>query len=52
MNQIQASCIKLKVQDLTNVNKLGMPSRCTISLFGVVILLMQRYQGSQNSRTK
>lgn len=46
MNQRQVSCIKLKVQYLTNANKLGMPSRCTISLFGVVTLLMQGYQGS------
>lgn len=52
MNQRQVSCIKLKVQYLTNANKLGMPSRCTISLFGVVILLMQGYQGSYSSRAK
>lgn len=44
MNQRQVSCIKLKGQYLTNANKLGMPSRCTISLFGVVTLLMQGYQ--------
>lgn len=52
MNQRQASCMKLEVQYLINVSKLGTPSRGTISLFRVIILFMQRYQGSWNSHAK